>query len=51
MKTKNIAIILLVVAVCVATFYGQGKYSEHQTELMVREQCCKDFMNMVDCGS
>jgi hypothetical protein len=38
MKTKNIAIILLVVALGVAVFYGQRKYAEHQTELMVQEQ-------------
>jgi hypothetical protein len=38
MKTKHIAIILLATAVCVAAFYGQRKYSEHQTELFVQEQ-------------
>ena len=38
MKIKHIAIILLAAAVCVAAFYGQRKYAEHQTELMVHEQ-------------
>lgn len=38
MKIKHIAIILLAAAVCVAAFYGQRKYAEHQTELMVQEQ-------------
>ncbi len=38
MKRKLIAIILLVVAVGAAAFYGQRKYAEHQTELLVQKQ-------------
>ena len=37
-KKKHIATILLLVAVGAATFYGQRKYAEHKTELMVQEQ-------------
>ena len=38
MQKKHIATILLVVAFGGAAFYGQSKYAEHQTELMVQEQ-------------
>jgi hypothetical protein len=38
MKTINIVIILSVVAFVAAAFYGQRKYAEHQTEIMVQEQ-------------
>lgn len=38
MKTKHIAIILLVVAFGAAVFYGHRKYAEHQAELFVKEQ-------------
>jgi hypothetical protein len=38
MKRKLIAIILLVVAVGAAAFYGQRKYAEHQTALLVQKQ-------------
>ena len=38
MQKKYIATILLLVAVGAAAFYGQRKYAEHQTELMVQEQ-------------
>jgi uncharacterized protein YxeA len=37
MKRKLIAIILLVVAVGAAAFYGQRKYAEHQTALLVQK--------------
>ena len=38
MQKKYIATILLLVAVGAAAFYGQRKYAEHQTELIVQEQ-------------
>ena len=38
MNKKYGVLILLVAAVGAAAFYGQHKYAEHQTELMVQEQ-------------
>jgi hypothetical protein len=38
MQKRHIATILLLVAVGAAAFYGQRKYAEHKTELMVQEQ-------------